>query len=136
MKFVATITVLAGIGYAGYVFMPEEQIKVAKAKVFDWLEPGNVLMQYLPFEIGESEDGEKEVKIKALEGLADLTDQMDDYLTTAEDQLNSTLPEGAEGYKREKPIDTPELPELPSIPGLKIPGLPGSDSEEVAEAAE
>lgn len=76
----------------------------------------------------ESEDGEKEVKIKALEGLADLSTQMDAYLTTAENQLNETLPEGAEGYEREKPIDTPELPKIPKIPGVKMPGLPGMDT--------
>lgn len=128
VKSLVTLAVLAGIGYAAYVFLPQEQIEVAKAKVLDWLEPGSVLMDYLPFEVGESEDGEKEVKIKALEGLTDLSTQMDDYLTTAENQLNETLPEGAEGYKREKPVDTPELPEIPKLPGVKMPDLPGMDT--------
>ncbi|MEM7600408.1 MAG: hypothetical protein AAF357_03210 [Verrucomicrobiota bacterium] len=138
VKFFVTIGVLAGIGYAAYVFMPEDQVEVAKAKVFDWLEPGSVLMDYLPFEVGESEDGEKEVKIKALEGLDNLSNQMDQYLSTAEDQLNSTLAEGAEGYKREAPVDMPEMPKMPKIPGLKIPGLPTGDTEteEGVESAE
>lgn len=130
VKFFVTLAVLGGVGYAAYVFLPEEQVKVAKEKVFNWLEPGSVLMEYIPmdlmpFEVAESEDGEKEIKIKALEGLDNLSTQMDSYLSTAEEQLNSTLPEGAEGYKREAPADMPELPEIPKLPF----GLGGSDEE-------
>ncbi|MDF1823546.1 MAG: hypothetical protein P1U68_02830 [Verrucomicrobiales bacterium] len=131
VKFVATIAVLGGIGYGAYVFLPQEQVEVAKAKVLEWLEPGSVLMDYLPFELGASEDGsEKKVKIKALEGLDNLSSQMDSYLGTAEEQLNSTLPEGAEDYEREAPVDTPEMPEIPKLP-FKL-----GSSEEVVPAVE
>ncbi|MEM6277834.1 MAG: hypothetical protein AAF733_00040 [Verrucomicrobiota bacterium] len=125
-RFFMTVLVLGGLGYGAYVFMPEEQFETAKAKVFDWLEPGSVLLDYLPFDVTETEDGEKEVKIKALEGLDNLSNQMDAYLSTAEDQLNETLPEGAKGYEREDPIDMPEMPKMPNIPGLKMPSMPGS----------
>lgn len=123
VRFFMTLAILGGLGYGAYVFMPEEQVEAAKEKVFEWLEPGSVLLDYLPFDVAETEDGEKEFKIKALEGLDNLSTQMDSYLSTAEDQLNETLPEGAEGYKREAPIDMPEMPKMPNIPGLKIPGM-------------
>ena len=136
VKFFVTMAVLGGIGYAAYVFLPQEQVEVAKAKVLNWLEPGSVLMDYLPFEVSESEDGEKEVKIKALEGLDSLSTKMDAYLTTAEDQLNETLPEGAEGYEREQPIDMPQMPTMPKIPGLKLPTMPGMSAESGEDSAE
>lgn len=130
VRFFVTIAVLGGIGYAAFVFLPEEQIDVAKAKVFNWLEPGSVLMEYipvdlLPFEVSETEDGEKEIKIKALDGLDNLSTQMDSYLSTAEEQLNSTLPEGAEGYEREEAVDMPEMPKIPKLPF----GLGGAEEE-------
>ncbi|MEM6915980.1 MAG: hypothetical protein AAF491_05375 [Verrucomicrobiota bacterium] len=136
-RFFVTMAVLGGIGYAAYVFMPEEQVEAAKAKVFDWLEPGSVLLDYLPFDVAESENGEKEIKIKALEGLDNLSNQMDSYLSTAEDQLNETLPEGAEGFKHESPIEMPEMPKVPNIPGVKMPPMPGiPNSGEEAAAQE
>lgn len=51
VKSFVTLAVLVGIGYAAYVFLPREQVEVAKAKVLNWLEPGSDLMDYLPFEL-------------------------------------------------------------------------------------
>lgn len=57
-KFVVTMIVLGGLGYAAYVFMPQDKVEEWKAQALDWLEPGSVLLDFLPFELEDVPEGE------------------------------------------------------------------------------
>jgi len=122
-RFVLTVLILAGIGYGAYAFLPADLAKDYKNKTLAWLEPGSVLLDFLPFEIAddpEGEEGDKTVKIKAIEGLNQLNDQFDGYLNQADENLRET---GAKVEEREK-IEHMEGPNIPKLPF----NLPGMDS--------
>ncbi|MDF1859925.1 MAG: hypothetical protein P1U87_06900 [Verrucomicrobiales bacterium] len=135
-RFVLTIAILCGVGYGAYVFTPEEKIKEWKNMALDWLEPGTVLLDFLPFEIRDvegGEEGEKEFKIKAIDGLNNLTDDMDAYLDASEANLEETGVAIPDREEQEK-MDMPNIPKLPfSLPGVN-PG--GAETESAAPEAE
>ncbi|MDF1849625.1 MAG: hypothetical protein P1U85_02245 [Verrucomicrobiales bacterium] len=114
-RFFITIAVLVGSAYAAYLFMPREVVKDYKNKALAFLEPGSVLLDFLPVEIvddPEGEEGDKMVKGKAIDGLNQLTDQMDGYLNQADQNLRDS---GAVVEEREKleHMDQPNMPKLP-----------------------
>tara|TARA_R110002096_G_scaffold27831_11_gene84643 strand:- start:3132 stop:4565 length:1434 start_codon:yes stop_codon:yes gene_type:complete len=127
LKFFMMIAVLAGLGYAAYVFLPEEQVMKIKDKVVNWLEPGSVFFDILPFEISsDSEGGEggTKVRIKAIDGFNQLTDDFGAYMEAADDNLNSVLPEGAEKIPEREKAEKMEMPDIPKLP-FKLPGSGG-----------
>lgn len=114
-RFFITIAVLVGSAYAAYLFMPREVVKDYKNKALAFLEPGSVLLDFLPVEIvddPEGEEGDKMVKVKAIDGLNQLTDQMDGYLNQPDQNLRDS---GAVVEEREKleHMDQPNMPKLP-----------------------
>ncbi|MEM9281208.1 MAG: hypothetical protein AAGA96_05230 [Verrucomicrobiota bacterium] len=127
LKFFVTIAVFSGLGYAAWVFMPDEWIGEYKEKIVNWFEPGSVLFELLPFELtqseGENGEGETEVKIKVFDGFNQLNNDLNEYLDAAEDNLNSTMSEGASLPERERQ-ENMEAPELPKLP-FKLPGMGG-----------
>lgn len=134
-RFLLTIVLLAGAGYAAYVFMPADLAKDSKNKALTWLEPGSVLLDFLPFEITddpEGEEGDKTVKVKAVEGLNQLNDEFSGYLDAADENLRES---GAKVEEREKTehMEGPNLPKLPfNLPNSdSLPERPGVDSPSV-----
>lgn len=114
-RFIITVAVLAGVGYAAYLFLPAEMAKDYKNKALTFLEPGSVLLDFLPVEIVDDPDGEegdKTFKVKAIDGLNQMTDQMDGYLNAADQNLRES---GATVEEREKieHMDQPNIPKLP-----------------------
>tara|TARA_R110000850_G_scaffold54468_1_gene129655 strand:+ start:1981 stop:2898 length:918 start_codon:yes stop_codon:yes gene_type:complete len=131
LRFFITIAVLAGVGYAAYVFMPQDQAAKLKDMVAKYLEPGSVLFDFIPVEMetipeGEEGAGETRIKIKAIENLNQLTTEIDGYLDTAEENLNSTMSDGHKLSERER-NEKMEVPSLPKMP-FNLPGT-GSASE-------
>ncbi|NRB75819.1 MAG: hypothetical protein HRU46_15775 [Verrucomicrobiales bacterium] len=129
LKFFITVSVLCGLGYAGYYFMPDDMADKVKAKVVTFLEPGSVLADFLPFEIGTDPDtGEEgQVRIKAIDGFNQLTDDLDAYLDAADQNLNETMSEGAKMPEREKK-EKMEAPQIPKLP-FALPGMGGGSAE-------
>lgn len=134
-RFILSIVILGGLGYGAYVFMPEEKVKEWKNKTLDWLEPGTVLLDFLPFEIRDvegGEEGEKEFKIKAIEGLNNLTDDMDAYLDASEANPKETGAVIPEREAQEK-MDMPNIPKIPKLP-FNLPGVTPGGAEAAPEA--
>ena len=127
VKFLITLCVLGGLGYAGYIFMPDEKVKEWKQKTLDWLEPGSVLLDFLPVEIVENENGEKEMKVKAVESLNEFSSEMDAYLDASDQNLRESGADVPEREKTEK-MEGPKIPKLP----FELPNVnrSGEDSEE------
>jgi hypothetical protein len=136
-RFFVTLVVLVGGTYAAYVFMPRDLAKEYKNKALSYLEPGSVLLDFLPFEIAddpEGEEGDKRIKIKAIDGLNQLTDQMDGYLNSADENLRES---GATVEEREKieHMEGPNIPKLPfNLPDVKK--LQEKVDQSTADAAE
>lgn len=131
VKFLITMVVLGGLGYAGYIFMPDEKIKELQQKTLEFLEPGSVLLDFLPVEIIENENGEKEMKVKAVESLNEFSTEMDAYLDASEQNLKESgaiIPEREKAEKMEGP-DIPKLPfDLPGMKG-KLPSAETGEAE-------
>lgn len=131
VKFLITMVVLGGLCYAGYIFMPDDKIKELQQKTLEFLEPGSVLLDFLPVEITENENGEKEMKVKAVESLNEFSTEMDAYLDASEDNLKESgalIPEREKAEKMEGP-DIPKLPfDLPGMKG-KLPSAEPGEAE-------
>ncbi|MEM9018826.1 MAG: hypothetical protein AAGC68_17590, partial [Verrucomicrobiota bacterium] len=132
-RFFVTIVLLAGIGYAAYVFLPRDIVNEWKDKALTWLEPGSGMldMNLIPVEVVEGENGEKEVKVKAVQGLNDLTDKMDSYLDVSEQNMRDAGMKVEEREEIEK-MDMPQIPKIPKLP-FKLPGASSEEGEAATE---
>ena len=57
MRTIIVIALLGGIGYAAYAFTPQDKVDAVKQSVKEWLQPGAVLLDHVPF--GKSKTGDK-----------------------------------------------------------------------------
>jgi len=51
LRLLIAVTLLAGFGYVALLFAPPETIEAAKRHLADWLQPVEVLKDYLPFDL-------------------------------------------------------------------------------------
>jgi len=81
---------LAVVGFGAAAFVPEETRQQWKAKVVEWLEPGMVIVEYLPFDLPgqESAEGSKgPVHRRAFQGLDQVKGEMNSYLDQSSENL-------------------------------------------------
>lgn len=60
MRTVIFLTLLVGFGYAAFVLTPPEKMAEMKVKVREWLKPGEVLNEYLPFKLFPADEDSME----------------------------------------------------------------------------
>ncbi len=65
IRLIAIFAVLGGICYSAITLTPPEKIKKIKVQVKEWLKPGTVLQEYIPFEIPGLGSDETEPAISA-----------------------------------------------------------------------
>lgn len=98
MRLVIVLTLLGGFAYAAFILTPPAKVAAMKVQIKEWLKPGAVLKEYLPFKVSIWED-----EAPAPE-------------TTSEDQANPVIPESpAPAPEKAPPVSTEEKPE-PEIP--------------------
>ena len=92
-RLFATMVILFGIGYAVYVFVPDEKLGGLKEKAKNWLEPGLVVFDYLPFGPG----AKKGDSPKGFQQLGQLKKDIGKYQERSQEELNSTYQGGESG---------------------------------------
>ena len=97
-RLLVTMGILFGVGYAVYVFVPDEKLGGLKEKAKNWLEPGLVIFDYLPVGPG-AKDGDKP---KGFQQLDQLKQDMGKYQDRSQDLLNDTYKDGESGLDFEE----------------------------------
>jgi hypothetical protein len=102
-RFVILQIVLASAGTGIYFFTPKEKLAQWKTDVYNWLEPGMAILDYIPeglrpnwlprssfgIDAGVDENGVPKKKMNAFEGLKQLNVDIDKYRGSAEAEMNA-----------------------------------------------
>lgn len=103
LRLLISLVVLGSIGAGIYIFTPQEKLARWKTNVYDWLEPGTAILDYLPeglrpvglprssfgIDAGVDEKGVPKKPLNAFEGLKQLNVDIDKYRGSAESEMKS-----------------------------------------------
>jgi len=94
MRLVIVLTLLGGFAYAAFILTPPAKVAAMKVQIKEWLKPGAVLKEYLPFKVSIWEDDAPVPE------------------TTSDDQANPVIPENpAPAPVEAPPVSTEEKTE-------------------------
>ncbi len=102
-RFLIFLVILGSAGTGLYFFTPQEKLAQWKTNVYNWLEPGMAILDYLPeglrpaglprssfgIDAGVDENGVPKKKLNAFEGLKQLNVDIDKYRGSAETEMNA-----------------------------------------------